>query len=125
MMFLIGAAPALLALVIRRGLKEPKPGARQGLSTGARVAGGGFEPVVNAGERRAVENEGRAADTAVADPDSPAASRDFPPVARAPQMGSYTAMFGHPRWRKHALLGLVLAFSGVVGLWGWGFSRRT
>ena len=30
-------------------------------------------------------------------------------------------MFGHRLWRKHALLGLVLAFSGVVGLWGVGF----
>src|SRR5690606_34096717 len=26
-----------------------------------------------------------------------------------------------PLWRKHALLGLLLACSGVVGLWGIGF----
>jgi hypothetical protein len=36
-------------------------------------------------------------------------------------MGSYRALFGHPVWRKHALIGLALAFSGVVGLWAVGF----
>jgi MFS family permease len=35
--------------------------------------------------------------------------------------GSFAEMFGDPRWRRHALLGLLLAFSGVVGLWGIGF----
>jgi MFS family permease len=36
-------------------------------------------------------------------------------------LGSYTELFGDPRWRKNALVGLCLAFSGVVGLWGIGF----
>lgn len=40
-------------------------------------------------------------------------------VAR--KLGSYRELFGHPVWRKHALLGLGLAFSGIVGLWGVGF----
>ncbi len=40
---------------------------------------------------------------------------------KAPPMGSYSELFGNSRWRKHALLGLLLAFSGVVGLWGIGF----
>ena len=35
--------------------------------------------------------------------------------------GSYAELFGDPRWRSCALLGLLLAFSGVVGLWGIGF----
>lgn len=35
--------------------------------------------------------------------------------------GSFKELLGHPRWRKHALLGLLLALSGVVGLWGIGF----
>jgi MFS family permease len=35
----------------------------------------------------------------------------------ARQLGSYRALFAHPRWRKHALVGLALAFAGVVGLW--------
>ncbi len=35
--------------------------------------------------------------------------------------GSYTELLGDPHWRRHALLGLVLALSGVIGLWGIGF----
>jgi MFS family permease len=35
--------------------------------------------------------------------------------------GSYAELFGDPRWRKNTLIGLTLAFSGVVGLWGIGF----
>jgi MFS family permease len=35
--------------------------------------------------------------------------------------GSYAELFGNPRWRKNALIGVLLAFSGVVGLWGIGF----
>ncbi|ADB16341.1 major facilitator superfamily MFS_1 [Pirellula staleyi DSM 6068] len=35
--------------------------------------------------------------------------------------GSYAELFGHPVWRKHALLGLLLACSGVIGLWAVGF----
>jgi MFS family permease len=37
------------------------------------------------------------------------------------QLGSYRALFRNPMWRKHALLGLVLGCSGVVGLWSVGF----
>lgn len=35
--------------------------------------------------------------------------------------GSYRELFGDPRWRKNALVGMLLAFAGVVGLWGIGF----
>ena len=73
-MFLIGAVPALLALFIRRRLKEPERWQQ------AKLAGAGKK-----------------------------------------QLGSYAALFGHPTWRKHALIGLALAFSGVVGLWAVGF----
>jgi MFS family permease len=31
------------------------------------------------------------------------------------------ALFGDPRWRKNAIVGMLLGFSGVVGLWGIGF----
>jgi MFS family permease len=73
-MFIIGALPALLAVVIRLKLKEPeKFTATQGKS----------------------ELQGK--------------------------RGSYKALFGDPRWRKHALVGLFLAIPGVVGLWGIGF----
>jgi MFS family permease len=73
-MFIIGAIPALLALVIRSRLKEPE-------------------------RWQHVSHEGG--------------------IAR--KLGSYREMFSHPVWRKHALLGVCLAFSGIVGLWGVGF----
>lgn len=73
-MFLIGAVPALLALVIRRRLKEPE-------------------------RWQQVSHEG----------------------AVAKQLGSYAELFRNPMLRKHALLGLVLACAGVIGLWAVGF----
>ena len=73
-LFIIGAVPALLVLVIRRRLKEPER----------------WQHVSHEGE---VQQE----------------------------LGSYRALFAHPVWRKHALIGLALAFSGVVGLWAVGF----
>jgi hypothetical protein len=75
-MFLIGALPALLALVIRSKLKEPEVWVKQqALQTGPKK---GF-------------------------------------------FAHYGQLFGHPTWRKHALLGLVLGCSGIIGLWSVGF----
>ncbi len=37
------------------------------------------------------------------------------------RFGSYASLFGEARWRKPALLGMLLCISGVVGLWGVGF----
>src|SRR5262249_8847193 len=71
-MFLIGTRPALLALLIRRRLKEPGRW-REGLH-----------------EKKA-------------------------------KLGSYSELFGDPRWRHHAIVGVALAFVGVVGLWGIAF----
>jgi MFS family permease len=68
-MFLVGAVPALLAILIRRKLKEPERW------------------------QKAVQDQ-----------------RGSP--------GSYRELFGHPRWRKNAIIGFLLAFVGVVGLWG-------
>jgi MFS family permease len=73
-MFVIGALPALLALVIRWRLREPE-------------------------RWQQASHEGD--------------------IAR--KLGSYRELFGHPVWRKHALLGLGLAFAGIVGLWAVGF----
>lgn len=73
-MFVIGAVPALLALVIRRRLKEPEQ----------------WQKASHAG-------------------------------AVSQQLGSYAELFRNPKWKKHALLGLVLACSGVIGLWAVGF----
>lgn len=35
--------------------------------------------------------------------------------------GSYSSLFGEARWRKPALLGMLLCVAGVIGLWGIGF----
>ena len=74
LMFVVGTLPALLAVVIRRRLKEPE-------------------------RWQAVAHQDIA----------------------TKQLGSYGQMFGDARWRKNALVGLCLAFAGVVGLWGIGF----
>jgi MFS family permease len=37
------------------------------------------------------------------------------------KFGSYVALLGPGRWRKPALLGMLLCISGVIGLWGIGF----
>jgi MFS family permease len=37
------------------------------------------------------------------------------------KFGSYTSLFGEARWRRPALLGMLLCVAGVVGLWGVGF----
>lgn len=73
-MFVVGAIPALLALVIRARLREPER----------------WQQASHQGD-----------------------------VAR--KLGSYRELFGHPTWRKHAFIGLGLAFSGIVGLWGIAF----
>lgn len=71
-MFVVGALPALLAVVIRMRLREP--------------------------ERWQAAKQ-----------------------ARTRPLGSYAELFGHPVWRRHALLGMLLACAGVIGLWGIGF----
>ena len=72
-MFVVGAVPALLAILIRRRLKEPE-------------------------QWQAASGE-----------------------QLKKQLGSYKELFGDPRWKKNALIGLVMAASGVIGLWGIGF----
>jgi MFS family permease len=72
-MFVVGTVPALLAILIRRRLKEPE-------------------------RWKAVSHDGT-----------------------AKQLGSYAELFGDPRWRRNTLVGLCMAFAGVVGLWGIGF----
>lgn len=71
-LYVIGVLPALLAIVIRRNLKEP--------------------------ERWQSSAQGS---------QKPA--------------GSFSELFGDPRWGKNAILGMILASSGVIGLWGIGF----
>jgi MFS family permease len=37
------------------------------------------------------------------------------------KFGSYLSLFGIPRWKRHALAGMLLCVAGVVGVWGIGF----
>jgi MFS family permease len=37
------------------------------------------------------------------------------------RLGSLSELFGDPRWRRNTIVGMLLAFAGVVGLWGIGF----
>jgi MFS family permease len=37
------------------------------------------------------------------------------------KLGSFSDLFRNPRWRRNSIAGLLLAFAGVVGLWGIGF----
>lgn len=39
---------------------------------------------------------------------------------RGIKFGSYASLLKHPRWRKHAWLGLIACSSGIIGLWGIG-----
>ncbi len=43
------------------------------------------------------------------------------PAPNKKRMGSYRELFSDPRWRRNAIVGFLLAFAGVVGLWGIGF----
>jgi len=73
-MFLVGTLPALLALIIRRRLKEPERW------------------------QEAAEH-----------------------VGPKQQLGSYTELLGDAHLRRRAIVGLLLATSGVIGLWGIAF----
>ena len=41
-------------------------------------------------------------------------------VEPAKKLGSISELFSDPRWRRNTIVGMILAFSGVVGLWGIG-----
>jgi MFS family permease len=41
--------------------------------------------------------------------------------AEKKKMGSFGELFSDPRWRRNSIIGMLLAFAGVVGLWGIGF----
>lgn len=74
-MFVIGAIPAFLALIIRMRMKEPER----------------WQQMKDSGEL-----EKHSAFT-------------------------YGELFSTPRWRKNAIIGMLLVCSGVIGLWGIGF----
>jgi hypothetical protein len=41
-------------------------------------------------------------------------------VKRGVKFGSYLNLLRHPKWSRHAWLGLVMCGAGIVGLWGLG-----
>ncbi len=41
--------------------------------------------------------------------------------AEKKKMGSFGDLFLDPRWKRNSIVGMLLAFAGVVGLWGIGF----
>jgi MFS family permease len=102
-MFVVGLAPALLAIPIFLRLKEPER-----WKAAARKQEGGAEEALAAG----------------AEPDpnlAPAAATTEGAGARTYKLGSLAELFGDPTWRRHTIVGMLLAFAGVVGLWGIGF----
>jgi MFS family permease len=48
-------------------------------------------------------------------------ARDAAVAGTGKKLGSYADLFGEGWIRRHALLGMLLSFAGVVGLWGIGF----
>ncbi|HLH17431.1 MAG TPA: MFS transporter [Bryobacteraceae bacterium] len=41
--------------------------------------------------------------------------------AEKKQLGSYRELFSDPRWRRNSIVGFLIGFAGIVGLWGIGF----
>lgn len=41
-------------------------------------------------------------------------------LRRGVRFGSYRSLLTHPRWSRHAWLGLLLCSAGIIGLWGIG-----
>ncbi len=52
------------------------------------------------------------------EPESWLRARDAAAAGLGRKLGSYGELFGEARVRRNALLGMVLSFAGVVGLWG-------
>ncbi len=100
-MFLVGAVPALLAVVIRAGLREPDR-----WKAAAKAADVDPEHPI-----RDLVQDGDGTDPVGAKPAAPS----------GPRLGSLSELFGDPTLRRNTIVGMLLAFSGVVGLWGIGF----
>ncbi len=92
-MFIIGTLPAFLAIVIRARLKEPERW--QNISHESSPEQG---EVLESAKNETGETK-----------------------STTKSLGSIQELFGTPRWRKNTIIGMLLAFSGVVGLWGIGF----
>ncbi|MBM3993529.1 MAG: MFS transporter [Planctomycetes bacterium] len=115
-MFLIGALPALLAVVIRWGLEEPE--------AWQKASGQKADEPPPADATTPVQPSDSPTGIASGEPPYPSPPPTDPSPAPPPpqqELGSYTELFADPRWRKHAIFGLILGCSGIIGLWSVGF----
>ncbi len=130
-MFVIGALPAMLALVIRARLKEPErwQAAKAAQAASGKKSMGSYEELFgNANWRTPATVAGLfiVAIVAVAffGPSTlPKLKIGIGLALCALAAGLWTVYGGKgdTRYRKNAVVGLLLALSGIIGLWGIGF----
>ncbi len=96
-LFVVGVLPAILVLLVMRRIKEPESWLRAKEAETAR--------------RRMSSPDGHNPH-----PEHPSSSS-----AAVPRMGSIRELFGDPRWRRHAIIGILLGLAGIIGLWSIGF----
>lgn len=127
-MFVIGAVPAALALVIRARLKEPEAWQRASKSE-SRARLGSYAELF--GNPKWQKPAMIAAFFVVAiigmaffgSAELPKLKIGIALAGCALAAGLWTVFGGggDTRWRKNAVVGLLLALSGIIGLWGIGF----
>jgi MFS family permease len=130
-MFVIGAFPALLALIIRAKLKEPEKWQQAKAAAGSEHLGSYGDLFGNPNWRTPATVAALfiVAIVAVAffgDPSWPKYTKlkiGLGLAACALAAGVWTVFSGKgdTRWRRRAVVGLLLALSGIIGLWGIGF----
>jgi MFS family permease len=130
-MFVIGAVPAMLALIIRARLKEPERWQAAARSPNRARLGSYAELFGNDRWHRGAAIAGLfvAAIIGVAFFGSDAWAKHtklkigivLAGCAAAAGLWTIFAGKGDTRWRRNAVIGLLLSLSGIIGLWGIGF----
>lgn len=130
-MFVIGAVPAMLALLIRARLKEPERWKAASQSAGKARMGSYAELFGNPNWRAPasvaalfiIAIVGVAFFGSDAWPKFTKLKIGIGLALCALLAGLWTVFGGNgdTRWRKNAVVGLLLALSGIIGLWGIGF----
>ena len=127
-MFVIGALPAMLALIIRARLKEPESWTAAKNSAQASRLGSYAELFGNPNWRRpatvaAVFVVAIIGMAFIGPKDWNKLQIGIVLAICAVAAGVWTIFGGggDTRWRKNAVIGLLLALSGIIGLWGIGF----
>jgi MFS family permease len=127
-MFLIGAAPAMLALIIRSRLKEPERWKAAAQSASRSRLGSYAELFGNENWKTPATVAGCLVVAIVGvaffgGPGVPKLKIGIGLACAAVVAGLWTVFGGNgdTRWRRNAVVGLLLALSGIIGLWGIGF----